>query len=362
MQRNKIIIAAIISTVALSATGISLSLAWYASSDRLLVNTIDIDLRTDAHLLISTSPEKETFKESLTQKELNEVKEFIPTSSMNQSSWMNDKSEVPLFYDTSSDIAPMGIPQLQVSDKGFYQQKLYLLSDINYYVTIDVEQSFLRSDEAANTLRAQALAGEISELSQDEILEKLNKLENSMRISILVTNPEHYAYYIIDPHKEEDDVTYYAGRLDNNGDGYFDTYPEATDQPEKEIIYGEIENRNEIKYDDPKSDVLEPNPDYDPFQNHFFGNSFVGKSKQNAYTYNEKDSLDAGVKYKEEPSIALEDLAKDDNPLLIPCYNGVVTEIVLSIYLEGWDKDCYNSTMGASFEIALSFKLLKGGI
>ena len=56
-----------------------------------------------------------------------------------------------------------------------------------------------------------------------------------------------------------------------------------------------------------------------------------------AYTYNEQLSLDAGVKYKQEPSISLEEIASDDNPVLIPCYNGVPTEIVLSIYLEGWD-------------------------
>ena len=362
MKKSRVIISLMIGTIALSVLSLSLSLAWYASSDRLLINTIDIGIRGDAHLLVSTSTEIETFRETLTNNDLNDVKEFIPTSSMNQSSWMDDKSDTPLFYDTSSDIAPMGVPQVTVSDKGFYQQKLYLLSDINYYVTLDVSKSFLKSDEAANLLRAQALTGEVGELTTEQIEEKLNKLENSMRLSILIPDPDNYAYYIIDPNKGENDVTYYAGRLDNNGDGYYDTYPIANDQPEREIIYGEIENRNKISYDNPISDTLAPNPDYDPFKNHFFGNSFEGKSKENAYTYNEEESLEAGVKYKEEPSLSLKDLESDDNPLLIPCYNGVPREIVLSIYLEGWDTDCYNSTMGASFISNLSFKLFKGGI
>ena len=363
MKKSRLIIALITGTIALSVLSLSLSLAWYASSDRLTINTIDLNIRTDpdVDLLISTSPELDTFKESLSQEDLNEVKEFIPTSSMNQDTWMNDKSDTPLFYDTSSDIAPGGKPEVRVSDQGYYQQKLYLLSNINYYVTIDTEQSFLKSDETANSLRAQALASDIKELSTEQIEEKLNKLENCLRMSILVTNPDYYRYYIIDPHKGNEE-TYYAGRLDNNGDGYYDTYPEATDAPEKEIIYGEIENRNAIAYDAPKSDKLEPNPDYDPFKNHFFGNSFEAKSKENAYTYNEAQSFEAGVKYKQEPSITLEEIAGDNNPVLIPCYNGVVTEIVLSIYLEGWDVDCYNSTMGASFMSTLSFKLFKGGI
>ena len=85
-----------------------------------------------------------------------------------------------------------------------------------------------------------------------------------------------------------------------------------------------------------------------------------GKNDKSAYTYNEQNSLQAGVKYKQEPSISLDDINSNDNPLLIPCYNGVPTEIVLSIYLEGWDLDCYNSTMGASFDAQLSFKVLRG--
>lgn len=365
MKKNRVILSLAIGTIALSVISLSASLAWYASSDRLQVNSIDLDLRTDESvgLYISTESSLESFKEKLETKELNEVEEFIPVSSMFQDNWTTSRSETPIFYDTSSDLAPDGIPNLGISTRGFYQQKLYLLNNIDYYVTLDTEQTFITSDKNSNHLRAQALVGKVGELTVDEIEEKLNKLENSMRFSILVNTPNFYQYFIVDPNKKEDEVTYYAGRLDNNGDGYYDTYParDANNQlVEKEIVYGEIENRNQIAYDNPTSDTLAPNDDYDPFRHSFFGNSFEGKSKETAYTYNEQNSLQAGVKYKQEPSISLDDINSNDNPLLIPCYNGVPTEIVLSIYLEGWDLDCYNSTMGASFDAQLSFKVLRG--
>lgn len=354
MNKRKLVISLILGTVALSVIGLSASLAWYASSDRLQVNTIDLDLRTDesVQLLISTRPEEEHFKKQLETSELNTVKQFVPTSSMFHDHWIDAKKDMPEFYNlTEHDI--YGVPDFtKPSSEGFFQQKLYLMNNIDYYVTLDAEQTFITSDKTANHLRAQALVGKVGSLTVDEIEEKLNKLENSMRFSILVNTPNNYQYYIIDPNKDENKVTYYAGRLDVNADDYYDTFDG------KEVLYGEVENREAIVYDNPEDpSFVKP---YKETPVEFFGNAFDGKNDKSAYTYNEQNSLQAGVKYKEEPSISLDEIASDDNPLLIPCYNGVPTEIVLSIYLEGWDLDCYNSTMGASFNAQLSFKLLRG--
>ena len=361
MNQKRLVVSLIIGTIALSVISLSASLAWYASSDRLQVNSIDLDLRTDESvgLYIGTSTNEEAFKEKLSNEDLNKVKQFAPTSSMFHNHWLDAKKDMPEFYNlTEHDI--YGVPDFnKPSSEGFYQQKLYLLNNIDYYVTLDTEQTFITSDKTSNHLRAQALVGKVGELTVDEIEQKLNKLENCMRFSILVNNPNYYRYYIIDPNKGEAKVTYYAGRLDNDGDEFYDTYQVSVSDTPKEIVYGEIENRDAIKYDNPKSATLSPRT-IDPNKKEFFGNAFTGKSDDGAYTYNEQLSLDAGVKYKQEPSISLEEIASDDNPVLIPCYNGVPTEIVLSIYLEGWDLDCYNSTMGASFTSTLSFKLLRG--
>ena len=354
MNKRRLVISLILGTVALSVISLSASLAWYASSDRLLINTIDLDLRTDESvgLYISTKIDKDSFKDRLKTADLNKVKEFAPTSSMFHDNWINTKNDVPEFYGlTEHDI--YGIPDFaKPSSEGFYQQKLYLLNNIDYYVTLDAEQTFITSDKTANNLRAQALASDVPEFTTDEIEEKLNKLENSMRFSILVNTPDFYRYYIIDPNKDENKVTYYAGRLDVNADDYYDTFNG------KEILYGQVENREAIAYDSPEDPSF--TKPFKETKNEFFGNAFDGKYDKSAYAYNEQNSLQAGVKYKQEPSISLEEIASDDNPLLIPCYNGVPTEIVLSIYLEGWDLDCYNSTMGASFNAQLSFKLLRG--
>ena len=354
MNKRKLVISLILGTVALSVISLSASLAWYASSDRLQVNSIDLDLRTDESvgLYIGTSTNEEAFKEKLSNEDLNKVKQFAPTSSMFHNHWLDAKKDMPEFYNlTEHDI--YGVPDFnKPSSEGFYQQKLYLLNNIDYYVTLDTEQTFITSDKTSNHLRAQALVGKVGELTVDEIEEKLNKLENSMRFSILVNTPNFYQYYIIDPNKDENKVTYYAGRLDVNADEYYDTFND------REILYGEVENRDAIVYDNPEDPTF-----VKPFRetpNEFFGNAFSGKNDKAAYTYNEQNSIQAGVKYKQEPSISLDDINSNDNPLLIPCYNGVPTEIVLSIYLEGWDLDCYNSTMGASFDAQLSFKVLRG--
>ena len=355
MRKSRLVLSLILGTVALSVLAIPVAtIAWYASSDRLLINTIDLDLRSDdVELAISTRPEKESFKNELKQDELNRVEEFIPTSSMHQAKWMDQKSDTPRFYEVSSEISEEGVE----STVGYFQQRLYLLSNINYYATISGLESVFEPDEEANSLRAQALSKEITDLTKEEIQEKLNSLVNCLRVSILVNNPDYYRYYIIDPTKKSDDEpTYYAGRLDTTGVGYYDTHED--NGALKETIYGEVVNRDQIKYSAPVNSSF--TPEYDPFKKHFFGNGFNAKSRGDAYTYNQEQSKEAGVIFKQEDSITIEELESKENRLLIPCRNGVVTEIVISIYLEGWDLDCYNSTMGASFNSTLSFKLLRG--
>ena len=126
MNKKRIIVSAMVGTIALSALSLSISLAWYASSARLQVESIDISIKGDAHLLVSTSEERDSFKESLTKEDLNAVDKFIPISSMYRNTWMEEKKELPVFYDTSSPVVPSsGVPNLTVADYGYFQQKLY---------------------------------------------------------------------------------------------------------------------------------------------------------------------------------------------------------------------------------------------
>ena len=364
MNKRRIILSLIVGTMALSALSLSFSLAWYANTDRMRIDSLDMYINSEHNLYVSTKADMDSFKSSLNKADLNQVDEFIPVSSMYQHTWMDHKSDTPLFYDTSSPAVPSsGVPELKAVTNGFYQQKLYLMTDMifDYYATLSGIDCSFEGNSEANLLRAQALRDEVPEMSEEEIQQKLDSLANSLRVSVLVPNKDYYSYTIIDPHKGENEVTYYAGRLDNSQNGYYDTYETLSGNGiiEKEVIYGEVNNRENISYDAPTSDTL-GNVNFDTTQKRFFGNSFEAQSKATAYTYNQEQSLAAGVSFVEEPSLSLADLDNEEtNTLLIPLHYAEPTEIIVSIYIEGWDLDCFNATMGASFTSTLSFKLLR---
>ena len=99
MGKNKLVISLVLGTIALSVLSLSASLAWYASSDQLHVNSIDLDLRADEDvgLFISTKKDENSFKGELANKDLMGVEQFIPTSSMFQDNWISAKNPTPLF-------------------------------------------------------------------------------------------------------------------------------------------------------------------------------------------------------------------------------------------------------------------------
>ena len=355
MNQRRIIIGAMIGAIAISALSISLSLAWYSSSDRLRVSSFDIDMSGDVELLMSTSKELETFKEELTKDDLVE-QEFLfsPVSSMYRNTWYDQKGDTPLFYDSSSPALDGVIPQEEATS-GFFQKRIYLLSTVvDYYATLDVKNCLFTSNSDANSIRAQGLHTQFPEVSEDEITEKLNSLQECLRMSILVNTEETYQYYVIDPYKTAGKEVLFGGTLDNDGDGYYDYYVDE-DGHKKEVIYGDIEDRSKIAYNDPVDPLGEV--ELINSKGHFFGNSFEAQNRIDTYTFDKAHSN--GLKIATEDAYTLEELDGDNTELLIPCYREVPTEIVVSIYLEGWDKACINQTMGACFDAQIGFKFLR---
>lgn len=369
MNKSRLILTSLVGTIALGALSLSMSLAWYASGDRLSISAVDVEIRSDNLIRVSTSKEIETFVKEL---DLNSMEEgdqdsyFKPVSSMYREKWFDAGTNKPLFYDCSTADA-FGAEQENNAYTGFYQEELYLLTPTSQYVGLDLDETFFKNDEETNLLRArQFCASEKNadlHLSVDEVKDALNKLINCLRVSILINDVEgdlNDRYFIINPTKKSDnDKTYLGGRLDNDNDGYYDTYPDVdpnnnSSHVQKEIVYGEINDRSLISYNDPEdpSAIDEVIP-----QSHrFYGNSFSGKSKKSAYTFDEATSKANGLVFKEEGAISFDEL----DQIVIPCYKNEPRQIVLSIYLEGWDLDCINATMGASFNTKLSFKLLGG--
>ena len=378
MDKKRIVLTALVGTIALAAVSVSITLAWYGSSNRLSVNYLDVGISGDDHLKVSLTNEEGSFVSHLGNEQLkdpNNDAPFEPVSSMFKSKWMDEQKDRPVFYDSSYALTPTsGVPDLRAAEKGYFSKKIYLLSDVNFFATLDGEQSFFKNNEESNFLRAQTLYNKYKNesgfnLSVDQLKKNLNDLEKCLRVSILVTNPNYYRYYIIDPNKDDGEVTTYGGRLDNDGDGYYDTYNHAElvgenqmVYQEKETIYGEVLDRSKIVYKNPLHDSSVP--DSTTPETSFFGNSFNGISKETVYTYDEVASEANGLQFAKEESVTFEDIKESgmNTNVLIPCYAYVPTEIVVSIYLEGWDQQCVNATMGASFEGKLSFKLLKGGL
>ena len=203
------------------------------------------------------------------------------------------------------------------------------------------------ADEELNRLYAEKIKGDYKDLTVDEITERLNSLEKCMRISLLIPDENDYKYYIIDPYKDEDNPVLMGGRQDLNKDGYYDHYTSLANSEMYETIYGEINDRSLAIYDDKLTSDTE-----------LVGEetSFNAMSMENVHPFNLQASLDNGLVIKEEDSLSLDEL---ESEIIIPMYNNVPKEIVLSIYMEGWDTDCINAHMGGSFNLELSFMIEK---
>ena len=356
MNKRRIILTALIGAIAVSTLSLSLTLAWYGSSDRLKINSFDIDMSGNVQLLMSTSKDIESFKDKLTNEDLVENEfQFAPVSTMYRDEWFSQKADMPSFYDSSTPASMDGTVMKEEAASGFFSKKIYLLSNtFDYYVSLDVENCSFDVNEAANFLRAQTLQREYKDMTVEEISEKLNSLRGCLRMSLLINREDCYNYYVIDPYKEENETIYFGGALDNDADGYYDYYTDEQGH-KKEVVYGEVGDRSKAVYNDP----IDPNGHVDNIKGkaRIFGNSFEAKSRIDTYTFNQEASTEMNIATEE--SYSLSDAAGNNTEILIPCYYNEPTEVVVSIYLEGWDKACINQTMGACFDTNISFKLLR---
>ena len=116
MNKKRIVLTALVGTVALAAISVSISLAWYGSSNRLSVNYLDVEMNGENHLKMSLTGEEGSFVEKLTDAELKDPNNdfrFEPVSTMCKSNWMDQQKDMPVFYDSSDSLTPSsGLPDL----------------------------------------------------------------------------------------------------------------------------------------------------------------------------------------------------------------------------------------------------------
>ena len=368
MVRSKLIVSLFIGTIICIVLSLTASLAWYVSSSNLLVDNIYITMRSDDDLVISYTGADEDYVHDI---EDTDRGVFSPVSSMFTSNWFdsNNKNTIPEFYHYPYETAPMsGIPMYDRANPDshvFYQHEIYLKRQRkNAYMTLDLSNTLISPNIEYNRRYAQEMYKNDPDngYTEEELYEQLCSLIKVMRISFLINDEKTntYKYIIYDPYKEE--TTYLAGRLDNNNrTHYYDTYQKANGE-DYEILYGEATGRENMVYGQKaEQDIIRVTKESD-------FSSFNANTKKGVHPLDMDASIANGLRLKEEPSITNEDILRLDdamdvsevpeNALLIPVWARQENKMTVSIYLEGWDKDCVNATMGAGFYIYLKFKVL----
>ena len=345
MKRSRLVLSLFVGAISLGVATLSMSVAWYASSRDLRIETIAISVDCDRQLAISTNP-LHGYKNGLSNEDLQDVGKFFPVTSSHDE-WLNEKSDTPLFYDdtvyTETEDANLSV----LATSGFFSQKLYLKADDDVIVTINPRDTYINAYEEVNLQYARELHALDNKYTVNEYLQQLNNLVKAMRFSVLVTDGDDYNYIIIDPNKT--DETYFGGILDSNNDEFFDYYNKSSDNSLYERVYGQFNDSSLIAYTDASiddSDYIDV--DEEP-------NAFNARHKKGVKKFDEQQSLANGLEFKKENSHTLDEFVGQDKPFRFPVYRDKPQEIVLSIYIEGWDRDSVNYTKGATFDSNLSF-------
>ena len=337
MERKRLVVGAFGLLCALGVSSISMSLAWYASGTRLLVSGMDVRFIGSKEIKIGISPDGE-FKESLGE-ELNQIDNYYPVSSMYSSLWLNDKGTTPKFRNSYRSVDPNIKSTYQESTEatgGYFQQELYLYSESRVWITIDKDLISFTPDVEKNKEKAEKLVYSSSD-PYEQILEDLNHVTDSLRFSILNPNDDEYGYYIIDPYKQED--TYLCGTLDNTQDGYYDNIDGH------EIVFGEYDHEEEIIYDSPLGEDSQIEGRQSVFN---------AKHKKGIESFDPSQLNENKLGAHKENSLAKNDI---EDTIEIALEPQEPKKIVVSLYLEGWDRDNTDYSAYGSFNASMSFKI-----
>ena len=357
MKKSKLILTLYFSVIALAVASVSMSVAWFVTSRELYVNGIDIYFDADRELEISYDKE-EGYTDHLSPTIEDESRIFVPLTSAHSSLWTSEKKERPIFYDeaNSSDVEDF-ISYREVDEgAGYFTKKIYLRADDDLLITIDPEKTFIRANTEYNAKFAKYLHNYYKNIQDDhyerykaftvdELYERLNRIVEAMRISLLIKDGDEYSYTIIDPYYKGE--TELGGLLDNSMDGFYDSFKKNETNEYCERLYGDYVGK--IEY----GEVLTDN-DPEKLEDGVVPTAFTALHKKGVRPIDFETSK---IEIKKEGAINLKDFANDKKPFSFPVYMDTPKEIVVSLYVEGWDLDSVNYTMGAAFISDLTFKI-----
>lgn len=369
-KRSKLVRGRYLARICLLVLSVSTSLAWYASARILHLDTVKVTIDSDRELRISTK-EDSGYKSSLNDSDLNQRDLFQPVSSMGYGTLFDDQSSSPLFYQNNTGLTDThtGIPFTPgVAERGFYQQELYLKADDDVYVTLDPKKCSFLPDEKKNRERAKKRYPDRSDAELAKLVKRRNTLNKALRVSLFVPPltekeknryPNIRSFSVIDPYKEG--TTLFGGILDTGYDGYYDDYEYTGDDDGRrkkgqryETIYGNVSMREKAVY----SDIMDKDIESDGKKNYDYS-SFDSLHKQGVHLLDLEASRSNGRIIEKENSISLSSLGGKDSLWILPLYRNQPRKIILSLYREGWDRDCINQTRGASFLSSISFEIAR---
>lgn len=374
-------------------SSISMSIAWFLGSLTMTVNDILIKIDVDADLKIAAEDNLDKMKDSLTELEFGN---FVPVSSMlsEHSEWINNPNTTEPQFIAQYKTGFRKDPQAKIADKGYFCKRLWLYSDHHMLATFDSEKTTVTPNERLNRAKAiekanekalenyKAIADEqianlgivdesekhnfyenvkndLANSYRAEIMNNLNKIEDSLRISILdYDNLTNNNYTIIDPKKSEDPVVF-GGRLSTSiKKDYFDYYSDHIEYDLKETLFGDIlEQDHDLVYLPPADEDVPAEGEHTCFN----------AGTRRGVRALDMDDLKNNVTFATEQSISPEtaDVSKhpenENEGYLIELFPGVAHPITLSVYLEGWDRDNVDATQEAAFDMSIHFKLYRQG-
>ena len=344
MKKRTLLITLGVLLSGITISSIGMSVSWYSQASDILSNDVEISLASDPTLLIGLKDENDTIQYSkhVYTKDLGEIKEFIPVSTMYDSTWLSKVTDEtkdttyptfreaytsPKYEDTST------YKMTKDATEGYFQRDIYLLSDKDCYASVSSDSTF-----SSDTTRNEEIAPTIKEfypnLTTDEIIANLNTTYKSLRYSLY----DGINYTILDPFKSTSGTTL-AGPLDINKDGYFDYY--SSNGTGYEFMYGEYTKNDKIIYS--------TNATTDETKL----NTFVSKTKDGMLHCDLSASINNGLDAAKENSLSPTEIKAKNH--LFALKRDVPYHMVLSIYLEGWDTDSISIAMYGAFTAYLKF-------
>jgi hypothetical protein len=254
-----------------------------------------------------------------------------PVSGMYQDLWLNSSTifdtSVPTFR--SGYFGASNIHQADLATTSSYLQfEFYFYCDRDCYVFL-ADSSALTANHSANLSLANGDANVAAEL---------DKVSLCSRVSFY----SDLGYTIWEPNVTSSSATPFAGRLNlTNDDDYYDT------QDGKEILFGQY-SCDHLVYDDAgRSTSMQGN-----------GTAFDALSDPSAQALDlDKSKTDGGLAISNEqayPLAILDNMETTDHALAY-CPMGVATRVVVTLYVEGWDRDTVDSVGHAKFDLDLAF-------